>query len=155
MELGKINKKRDVVVLVFGEIDCRMHINKQFLKHGETTSIPELINETISKYSEAIKQVNDAGYSIFVHGIVPAATQENIYNNPHYADRKTRLIINREFNKQLKSFCIKNGYRYLDIQSKFADESGFISKYFSTDGLHLNLKAILIIEKMLDRELGP
>ena len=148
-ELGKINKKRDIAVLVFGEIDCRMHIYKQFVRHGGTTSIPELVEITILKYGIVLKKIETAGYSFFVSGVVPAATQGNIYDNPYYPDSTTRLTINREFNKQLRSFCTQKGYRYLDIQSEFADFSGFISRNFSTDGLHLNQNAIPKLEKLL------
>jgi len=150
LELGKINKKRDVVILVFGEVDCRMHIYKQFVKNGGTISITELINRTISRYNCALKQVAEAGYNFFVYGIVPAASQENIWGTDFYPDGKTRLIINREFNEHLKSFCAKNSYLFLDVQSKFADESGFISKFFSTDGLHLNQNVLPIMGKMLN-----
>lgn len=153
-ELKKINKQRDIVVLVFGEVDCRMHINKQFVKQNGSISIMELITRTIYKYGEVLAQVDKAGYLFFVHGIVPAATQGNIWGNPYYGDSKTRLTINSEFNKQLKTYCAKNGYPYLDIQSKFADESGFISPFFSNDGLHLNQKVVPIMEKWLNVRAG-
>ena len=154
LELGKINKKRDVVVLVFGEVDCRMHIYKQFVKNGGTISITDLIDKTISRYKCTLKQVDEAGYTFFVYGIVPAASQENIWGTQFYPDCKTRLIINSEFNEQLKSFCAKNTYHFLDVQSKFTDESGFISKYFSTDGLHLNQNVLSIMDKWLNIKAG-
>jgi hypothetical protein len=154
LELRKINKKRDVVVLVFGEVDCRMHIYKQFVKNHSAISIAELIDKTISRYKCALKQVDDAGYNFLVYGIVPAATQENIWNTDFYPDGKIRLIINREFNEQLKIYCAKNSYRFLDVQSKFADESGFISKYFSTDGLHLNQNVLPIMNELLNVKAG-
>ena len=154
VELRKVNKKRDIVVLVFGEIDCRMHINKQFIISGGKISLKELIEETINKYGIALKEVSQSGYSFLVYGILPAATQGNIYENPYYADKPVRLIINREFNKQLKDFCNRNGYRFLDVQAIFADESGFISEHFSNDGLHLNKMATPILEKMLSIKVG-
>jgi lysophospholipase L1-like esterase len=143
--LKKINKKRDILVLVFGEIDSRMHIYYQYMKQGRVISMSQLIDKTIQNYNKVLELIEKEGFSFFVYGIPPAARLENVYHFPFYADEETRVIISREFNEKLKEFCARKKYRYLDIQSKFADESGFISKAFAADRVHLNETAAAIM----------
>jgi lysophospholipase L1-like esterase len=143
--LRKINKERDIVVLVFGEIDSRIHIYNQYMKHEKAISIPQLIDKTIQNYGKILDQIEKEGFSFLVFGIPPASREGNIYNYPFYADEETRIFISRTFNKKLKQFCAQKNYRYLDIQSRFADSSGLISKAFALDKIHLNEKAGAII----------
>jgi hypothetical protein len=152
--IDKMNKKRDVALLVFGEIDCRIHIFYQYMKRGQAESISTIIAETISNYGETLKLLENEGISFFVFGIPPPGTIKNIYNYPFYADKETRVRIYAEFNSALKKFCLDNNYRYLDIQSKFADRSGFMSKNFASDDVHLNHKAGLIIGEELKMKAG-
>ncbi len=121
--------------MIFGEIDSRIHIYNQFMKNGGVISIPQLIDKTIVNYNKVLQLIDREGFSFFVFGILPAARQENIYNYPFYADLETRVLISRKFNEKLKVFCNQKNYRYLDVQSKFADSSGLISKTFDADGI--------------------
>jgi hypothetical protein len=146
--LRKINKKRDTVVLVFGEIDSRIHIYNQYMKQGRLIPIPQLIDKTIQNYGKILESIEKECFSFFVYGIPPASREDNnIYHYPFFADRETRIFISRIFNEKLKDFCAKKGYRYLDIQSRFADASGLISKDFDFDSIHLNEKAGSIMAK--------
>ncbi len=143
--LKKINKTRDFVVLVFGEIDSRIHIYNQYMKQGMVVSIPQLIDKTIQNYGLVIESIEKEGFNFFICGIPPASRQENIYHYPYYADEETRILISRKFNEKLKDFCARKNYQYLDLQSRFADKSGLISNTFDLDTIHLNEKAGAII----------
>jgi hypothetical protein len=151
----KINKKRDFAVLVFGEIDSRVHIYYQYKKQKEVVPISQIINETVSKYGEMLKLLDKSGLSFFVYGIPPASKRENNYNYPFYANKEMRVKISRELNESLKKFCVQNGYQYLDVQSKFADVSGFITEEFAGDDVHLNQKAAMIIAEDIRIKIGP
>jgi lysophospholipase L1-like esterase len=152
--LRKINKKRDIVVLVFGEIDSRIHIYNQYMKQRTEISIPQLIDKTIQNYDRVLQLIEKEGFSFFIYGIPPAAREENIYHFPFYADEETRILISREFNEKLKNFCRRKNYRYLDIQSRFANSSGFISQAFAADKVHLNeAAAVIIAEEILLRSI--
>ncbi|MCX6006308.1 MAG: hypothetical protein NTZ34_03490 [Chloroflexi bacterium] len=76
--LSKINPKRDVVLLVFGEIDARVHIYLQYGKSGKTISLDTLIDTTVERYGQAILKLKDEGFAVCVHGIPPAASKEFI-----------------------------------------------------------------------------
>jgi lysophospholipase L1-like esterase len=143
--LRKVNKKRDIVVLSFGEIDSRIQIYNEYMKQGRTISMLQLIDKTIQNYDKVLQSIENEGFSFFVCGIPPASEVGNIYNYPFYADEETRIFISRRFNEKLKEFCAQKEYRYLDVQSRFAEPSGLISKAFTIDGIHLNEKAGAII----------
>jgi len=152
--LRKINKKRDIVILVFGEIDCRIHIYNQYMKNGTAISIPQLIDKTIENYGKILQSIENEGFSFLVYGIPPASRDENMYHYPFYADKEMRVFISRKFNEKLKEFCVKKKYPYLEIQNRFEDESGLISKAFSADTIHLNEKAGKIIAEEIWIEVG-
>ena len=150
----KINKKRDFAVLVFGEIDSRVHIYYQYMKQKEVVPISQIINETVSKYGEMLKLLDKSGLSFFVYGIPPASKRENNYNYPFYANKEMRVMISRELNESLKKFCMQNGYQYLDVQSQFADTSGFIIEEFAADDVHLNQRAATMVAEDLRIKIG-
>jgi hypothetical protein len=143
--LKKINKEKDFVILVFGEIDSRIQIYNQYMKHGGTVSIEQLIDNTIKNYGQVLQSINKKGFAFLVYGIPPASRVGNIYQYPYYADEKNRVLINHRFNKKLSEFCIQQDILYLDIQSNFSESSGLISEVFSEDLIHLNRKAGAII----------
>lgn len=147
--IKKINKKLDSVLLVFGEIDSRIHIYLQYRKNKGESTIKELIKATIGRYGLALDELSTKNVPFIVCGVPPAATQKNIYNYPFYASQKKRVEISREFNLKLLEFCRKRGYPFLDISSENQDPKGLISKRSSDDGIHLKKKVIKeAIEKL-------
>jgi hypothetical protein len=138
--LPEINKKRDVVLLVFGEIDARVHIYLQYKKNKEKISIDRLIEATVEKYGETIRRLKDDGFVVCVHGIPPAARKNFESNLPFLGSPRQRSEISREFNRKLGEFCRKNGVPYIDVQSVSADEKGFMKKEYAADEVHLKGK---------------
>jgi len=147
-------KKGDIVLLVFGEIDCRIHIFYQFKKNHETQTISKLIQRTIHNYCNCMIKIKNQGIEVCVCGITPPGEEGNIYNYPYYAERKLQQKIYQEFNTELKSKCDDFQINFLDIFPLVSDESGFLLKEYSDDGLHLNNKFLPLIEKMLQKKYG-
>ncbi len=159
-----INKKRDIVVTVFGEIDCRVHIYNQYKKSDGKASINELIDRTVSNYGQVLKQLTEKNVNFCVYGVLPAS--EHVLRYPPYAtvemreeqfkefnDRypylaslEIRRGINYEFNKRLKNFCEVNGYKYINIYMQVADENGVIQKEYAADEIHVNGKIMPYIK---------
>ncbi|MGA2368098.1 MAG: SGNH/GDSL hydrolase family protein [Dehalococcoidia bacterium] len=140
--LSKINKKRDVVMLVFGEIDARVHIYLKYGKSGRTRSIDSLVDETVEKYGEAIGRIKKDGFAVCVHGIPPAASKEFITALPFAGKPRERSEISRKFNLKLKERCEALGVPYIDIQSIASDDNGFIKKYYLADEVHCNSRIV-------------
>lgn len=142
MFLARIDKNRDVVFMVFGEIDARVHIYLQYGKSGKTIPFDILIDRTVQKYGEAIMNIRERGFAVAVHGIPPAANKEFITALPFTGKPKERSEISRMFNEKLRGFCHSIGVPYADIQSIAADENGFIKKYFLADEVHCNNRIV-------------
>ena len=136
--LTRVNKKRDVVFLVFGEIDARVHIYLQYGKSGKTVSLETLIDNTVARYGLAIQRIKDEGYAVCIHGIPPAASKEFITALPFAGKARERSEISRVFNDKLRAFCRSIEVPYVDIQSIASDQNGFIKKYYLADEVHCN-----------------
>jgi hypothetical protein len=168
--IGKIDLKRDMVILVFGEIDSRVHFYNQHKKSDEKVSIDELMDKTISNYGEVLGQLDSMGVSFFVYGILPAprnimryptyATEkmkEELFNEfkanyPYLAPAEARSRMNKQFNDKLKRFCQDKGYRYIDIYPVVADGDGFISDDYAADEIHVNGRIMPFIKGVLTKK---
>jgi lysophospholipase L1-like esterase len=144
----------DVAVLVFGEIDCRIHIYYQFKKNGERTPIGELIDGTVANYGEVMDRLAGLGIRFAVCGVPPATRVRNEYRYPFYAPPEVHCRINALFNERLKALCDRKGYPYIDVHSRFADEDGFMRRDYAADEIHLNGRTVDHVRKELRRGLS-
>ena len=140
--LSRINKRRDVVFLVFGEIDARVHIYLQYGKSGKTVSIDTLIDRTVERYGLAINRIKQDGFAVCVHGIPPAASKEFITALPFSGKPRERSEISKKFNERLMAFCKSIDVPYVDVQSIASNENGFIKKYYLADEVHCNSRIV-------------
>src|SRR4030043_831921 len=62
--LRGINKERDVLLLVFGEIDARGHIYLQYKKNNGKISIDRMIENTVERYGETIRKLKNDGFAV-------------------------------------------------------------------------------------------
>ena len=140
--LPDINKQRDVLLLVFGEIDARVHIYLQYEKKKRKISIDRLIDATVANYGITIKRLQKDGFAVCVHGLPPAARKDFESDLPFLGSPEQRSDISRIFNLKLGDFCRKNGVPFIDMQSIAADEQGFMKKKYAADEVHLNSRVL-------------
>ena len=145
---------RDVVLLVFGEIDCRIHIYYQYKKNNEKRTIHELIDGTISNYGVILNELRNLNINFIVHGVPPATQVRNEYRYPFYASPEVHCQINAIFNERLKVFCKDNKYPYIDIHSRFSDDDGFMLKEYAADEIHLNSNVADYVKRELNSRFG-
>jgi hypothetical protein len=165
--INKIVWRRDLVILVFGEIDCRVHFYNQHKKSGGKTSIDTLMDMTLANYGEVLRQLKDMGINFIVYGVLPATRE--IYRFPPYATKRMReeefnnfknsynylasaeerVRISQDFNDKLKKFCEDAGYRYIDIYSLVVNDEGFIKDEFVADEIHVNGKIMPFVKEKL------
>ncbi len=151
--LEAVRADRDLVVLVLGEIDARIHVYNQHMKSGGTTSMESVMDATIQRYGAVVLDLAGRGYRVAVHSVPSAAHQENIYEFPFYADDETRSWIVREFNGRLSQWCTANGIEYLDLYSVVSDEHGFIRGDLTQDGTHLDERALPLYHEMIEHRM--
>lgn len=150
--LSGISPRRDVVGLVFGEIDCRIHFHYQHKKTGR--GMERLMGDTIANYAKVMEGLRKRGYSFFVVGVPPAGRQENVYKYPFYGSAGERSRIYRQFNARLGAHCRKGGIPYLDLYPLAADSEGFVKKEFCRDEIHLNGRAVPYAQRFLGEKFG-
>ncbi len=146
--------KSDVVMLSFGEIDCRIHIYYQHKKSNEKYSISDLIDRTIANYGEVMAQLKQRGVNFCVYCVSPATKVGNEYTYPFYGTPEVRSRINRMFNEKLRAFCKQSGYTFIDIYDKVTDKDGLMLKEYSDDDIHLNKKAVKLVRAELREKIG-
>ena len=147
-------RMKDIVILLFGEIDCRIHAYYQFRKNDEKNTISEILDMTIANYGEVMEQIRELGINPSIHSISPATTVGNEYNFPYYADPEVRCEITRMFNEKLEAFCNRNGYPYIDVYSKVCDENGLMLEEYAADSIHLNTRVVELAKTELREKLG-
>jgi lysophospholipase L1-like esterase len=148
--VNSMDKNRDKVIMVFGEIDCRIHIYNQFKKKNEEIGISQLITNTIETYGKTLVELRDSGVNVLVFGIPPASHQENTYNYTYYAPPDYRVTINKDFNEGLQKFCEKNDLSYYNIYEKTVDSEGFMAEEFAYDQIHLDNKVMAYVNVWLE-----
>jgi len=148
--IQKMDFGKDKLIMVFGEIDCRIHIYNQYLKREKEESLEELIDNTINEYGKIMKELSSKGVDFYVLGIPPASTEENVYNYPNYAPLETRVYINKSFNKKLENYCNSRGYKFIDVYTPTVNLEGTMKEKFAFDKVHLNRKIQHFVDEALE-----
>lgn len=152
--LPSINKQRDVLLLVFGEIDARVHIYLQYEKKNKKISLDRLIDATVDNYGETIRRLMDNGFAVCVHGLPPAARKDFESNLPFLGSPEQRSEISSKFNKKLGDFCRISEVPFIDMQSLASDENGFIKKEYAADEVHLSGKVVPFAKNKIAEAFG-
>ena len=165
--IDRMNVKRDAAILVFGEIDCRVHIYNQFKKNNGQVPVAELIGRTIGNYGAVLQKLSDRGVNFYVYGVLPAT--RHVFRYPPYATRRmrealfrefnerypylappgVRAEIHREYNERLRAFCHEHHYKFIDIYPRVSDSAGFVREEFIADEIHVNGKVMEFIKETL------
>ena len=149
--IDKIVREGDTIIMVFGEIDCRIHIYHQYLEHCSEVPMRDFIAATVANYAVVLDQLAARGIEFYVYSVMPAAREGNIYGVPNYPPPEARCAINRGFNESLRSMCEDHGYRFIDVYSRIVDREGFIRDEFTQDGVHASPEVIRFVRDELER----
>ncbi len=139
--VSRLNK-RSIIITTYGDLDCRIHIHKQFKLNDEKIPIRELIRRTVVNYCIALRQLKKLNKKVIALSIPPASYQKNIYNAEFYAPQKLRAQMYREYNDLLAEECKRTGIKFVNTYKYLADERGFTRKEYLRDEIHLNKKYI-------------
>jgi lysophospholipase L1-like esterase len=136
--------------MVFGEVDCRIHIYNRYVMSGGKLDIEDVIVATVDNYGAVLKEIEGKGIDLYVASVPPGGREGNVFGVPNYPPPDMRCVINRTFNESLESFCRLNGIKFIDVYSLVVDEHGFIKPEYSyEDGTHLNTTAVRFFEEGL------
>ncbi|MEN9571246.1 MAG: hypothetical protein RL172_2477 [Bacteroidota bacterium] len=139
------NPDNDILVLCFGEIDCRAHILKQAALQQKQ---PEaIIQNCISHYMQAIQFYINKGFTVLVWNAVYSANYEEKNTNleyPYFGSYQQRNAVTTNFNQQLKQQLQTTAAKFIDISGHLLDaNTGLTAEQYYFDAVHLNNRLFL------------
>jgi len=126
------------VLLVFGEIDCRLHIYNVHRK--KNIPLDKVISSTVETYGDFIRYLMKKypKMTFVVCAIFPQGEQDNVYNVEFYATREKRQEITMKFNKKLRTTCDKSNIDFIDVWNRLVTSDGRRIKKYTFDEIHFN-----------------
>ena len=125
-----------LLILAYGEIDVRCHINKQIIEKQREED--EVIKTLIDNYINQLKLVST---NVGVLSIVPPIRfYSEIYFNINYPFVGSDLDRNRytqKLNEYLYQRCVEENIVYIDVYNPYKDEEGFLIKELSDGNVHI------------------
>lgn len=148
--LNKLStRSKSYLLFVFGEIDCRIHINKASKK--ENISLEQAISNTVDTYGKFLLEIQEKFPQsvIMVLNVLPAGEEKNIYNVKHYPSRDLHLTIVKNFNKQLENFCKSTKIIFIHVFDELIDKKEKRIKEYIFDPVHYNKRIVpFVIQKL-------
>lgn len=138
--ISSLNPSKDIVMLAFGEIDCRAHVIRQ----AESRSLPLriVIQEIVDTYINVIRAIIDKKFRVLVWNAVYSANDQEDNNDlefPYYGNVVQRNEATSCFNQMMKEAALQTGYLFVESPVLLMDmSSGRTNKSYYADGVHLN-----------------
>lgn len=136
----KINEN-DIVIFCFGEIDCRIHVDKYITAARD---YKEVIEEIVLLYISGI-DANVAQYNtlnVCVYNVVPPPehpiidTNGGIYSSRGTPEERKQYV--QYFNTILARECAIRNYIFIDIYKYYTNKKGFLNTELSDGWVHIN-----------------
>jgi len=132
----------DAIVMSYGEIDCRCHIQQQ-INNGRHED--DIIHELVDNYYKTIRTNVVQNVKIIIVGVIPPTKQseyESIHGPitheyPFVGDDETRVRFTRKMNTKLEDYAKKNNYVYFNPYDYYTRDDGTLKHELSDTTVHL------------------
>jgi len=136
----------DVIVISYGEIDCRCHIQRQINNGKEEDAI---INELVETYFQTIvNSIGNKNLRVIIVGVIPPTRQTDYellhgpitHEFPFVGTDEDRVRFTRKVNIQLERIVTtntNNRYIYFNPYSYYTREDGTLKHELSDTTVHL------------------
>jgi hypothetical protein len=148
-------QKGDTIVLSYGEVDCRCHIQRQV---NVGIHEDDVINSLVNNYFETIKNNTiDIDAKIIIVGVIPPTRQydcERIHGPiqhefPFVGSDEDRVRYTNKVNTLLEKLSIINNYIYFNPYSYYERPDGTLKHELSDLNVHLG-DNLVFLEKFTD-----
>jgi len=138
-----IIKKDDIIVLSYGEVDCRCHVQRQ-INLGINEDI--VIHELVNNYFRTIKNnTMNLDAKIVIVGIIPPTRQYDyeilngpiLHQFPFVGNDEDRVRYTNKVNKLLEELSHNNNYIYFNPYSYYTRPDGTLKHELSDTNVHL------------------
>jgi len=145
--------EQSIICLVYGEIDCRCHIQKQ-INQGKDED--EIINELVERYVTTIQNNVTRYKAIIIVGVIPP-TKQNDYESlngpitheyPFVGTDEDRVRYTSKVNQLLQRACEQHNYYYFNPHTHYTQEDGTLQYEVSDKTVHLGDNSIFITKFM-------
>jgi hypothetical protein len=137
-----ITSEHDIIVLAYGEVDCRCHIQRQ-INNGRDED--EIINDLVNNYYRTIKTNIVKKCKIIIVGVIPPTKQSDyesihgpiLHEFPFVGTDEDRVRYTNKVNKQLEEYAGINNYIYFNSYDYYTREDGTLNHTLSDKSVHL------------------
>ena len=147
-------KPNDIIIIGYGEVDCRCHIQKQIdLGNNEDSVITELVN----KYFISLKNNINCSKKIIIVGVIPPTNKDEYeqkngpitHEFPFIGKDCDRVRYTKKVNILIEELCINNEYIYFNPYDYYTREDGTLKSELSDSNVHLGDNSIFL-EKFMN-----
>jgi len=139
---NRITSENDIIIISYGEVDCRCHIQRQINNGKEEDNI---INELVDKYFLTIRNNIIGKSKIIIVGIIPPTKQNDyeilhgpvLHEFPFVGKDEDRVRYTNKVNNKLEEYSNKNNYIYFNPYAHYAREDGTLKHELSDTTVHL------------------
>lgn len=150
--INKLDCKKDLILLSFGEIDCRAHLKKHAEKRD--ISLLEIVHECLQRYLIVIKEIQQKGFKVVVWNAIPTAMglEDNLSEYPYYGNYLERNNLCILFNEELRKYSIEFNFFYLGTYEKIINKKLITNDKYYFDKVHLSSKLLpLVLKKVKNK----
>jgi hypothetical protein len=145
-----VDKEKDYVMLVVGEVDCRWHLPKQI--EIQNKEISDVVSECVNRFFRSYIDLQKRGYKTICWGAHPSTTSghnENV-EEPVYGECVYRNLIAQKYNYYLHEASKQYNIEYISIFENLVDQNNITNMSFFSDYCHLNpAKCLDIVVNLL------
>jgi hypothetical protein len=139
---NQVLSKNDVTIIVYGEIDCRCHIQKQ-INLGKNED--DVINELVTNYFNTLKNNLKYDNIKIIVGIIPQSKQSDYedingpitHEFPFVGKDEDRIRYTNKMNQLIENMCVINNYIYFNPYSYYTRDDGTLKYELSDSTVHL------------------
>ena len=150
--INKFDCKNDIILLSFGEIDCRAHLKKNAEKRNISSS--EVVHECLKRYLIVINEIKQKGFKVVIWNAVPTAMglEDNKSEYPYYGSYVDRNNLCVLFNEELEKLSKQHDFLYLGIFKRIISKKLVTNDKYYFDKVHLSSKLLPVVLSKISQE---
>jgi len=153
-DLYCLDKKNDYVMLIVGEVDCRVHLPKQI--QLQSRPIDEVIIECVDRFFRTYLDLKERGYNVIGWGGHPSTISGPSENpsEPIIGDCRFRNTISLKWDSYIESLFIENNIPHVSIIKDLIGIDGLTKMNYFMDYCHLKHDLVKEIIQTKFKEIG-